>query len=252
MIYVFDVDGVLCESKTDIDNEMAMLLEELSQTNTIVFLTGGKFEQVSNQVMAHTNIKRPFYILPLSGADGWSMGEENIQLWNNNLSDDEKGRIFAGIIHVISNNTNKPFMSWGGITEDRGSQITLSLLGMNAPWNIKKYYDPDRKIRSELGLKLVNTIIGSSDFTFTIGGSTSIDITKKGVNKGNSLLNLQKVQGWETKDIVFVGDNLQPGGNDYPVLQAGFTSIHVKSPEDTKRYMKAWLTHEIKGESKIE
>ncbi len=131
---------------------------------------------------------------------------------------------------------------WGDVIDDRGSQITLSLLGNAAPWNIKKYYDADRKIRNELVWRLVNRIIDAKDFDFRIGGSTSIDITKKGLNKGNSLAHLASINGWDSGDIVFVGDNLQQGGNDFPVKQAGFFCIEVKTVDETKAHIKTWLT----------
>jgi hypothetical protein len=35
--------------------------------------------------------------------------------------------------------------------------------------------------------------------------------------------------------MIFVGDAIFPGGNDYPAKQAGVTSIKVRDPDETKR-----------------
>ena len=35
--------------------------------------------------------------------------------------------------------------------------------------------------------------------------------------------------------MIFVGDALFPGGNDYPAKEAGVESIQVRDPEETKR-----------------
>ncbi len=35
--------------------------------------------------------------------------------------------------------------------------------------------------------------------------------------------------------MIFIGDALFPGGNDYPAEKAGVVSIPVKNPDETKR-----------------
>ena len=35
--------------------------------------------------------------------------------------------------------------------------------------------------------------------------------------------------------MIFVGDALFPGGNDYPAKEAGAESIQVRDPEEAKR-----------------
>ncbi len=34
--------------------------------------------------------------------------------------------------------------------------------------------------------------------------------------------------------MIFIGDTLFPGGNDYPVLETGIETISIKDPEETK------------------
>jgi len=39
--------------------------------------------------------------------------------------------------------------------------------------------------------------------------------------------------------MIFVGDAIFPGGNDYPAKQAGAESIRVRDPHETKRVVEA-------------
>jgi hypothetical protein len=39
--------------------------------------------------------------------------------------------------------------------------------------------------------------------------------------------------------MIFIGDALFVGGNDYPAEQAGVVSIPVKNPDETKRVTEA-------------
>ena len=39
--------------------------------------------------------------------------------------------------------------------------------------------------------------------------------------------------------MIFIGDALFPGGNDYPAEQAGVVSIRVRDPNESKRVIEA-------------
>jgi hypothetical protein len=41
--------------------------------------------------------------------------------------------------------------------------------------------------------------------------------------------------------MIFVGDALFPGGNDYPAEEAGALSIQVKNPHETKRVIETMI-----------
>ena len=61
-------------------------------------------------------------------------------------------------------------------------------------------------------------------------GATSIDVTKPGIDKAYGIGKLRDVLGISLKEMIFVGDALFPGGNDYPAQQAGVISIPVQGP----------------------
>ena len=72
-------------------------------------------------------------------------------------------------------------------------------------------------------------------FSVNLGGTTSIDITKPGIDKAYGIRKLRDILGIAIEEMIFVGDAIFPGGNDYPAKQAGVVSIRVRDPEETKR-----------------
>jgi phosphomannomutase len=92
-------------------------------------------------------------------------------------------------------------------------------------------WDPDFTKR-----KKMKTILDASipEFSVRLGGSTSIDVTKPGIDKAYGIRKLRDILGIAIEEMIFVGDALFPGGNDYPAEQAGALSIRVKDPNETK------------------
>ena len=68
-----------------------------------------------------------------------------------------------------------------------------------------------------------------------LGGATSIYVTKHGIDKAYGIRKLRDVLGIAIKEMIFIGDAVFPGGNDYPAKEAGALSIEVKNPHETKR-----------------
>ena len=72
-----------------------------------------------------------------------------------------------------------------------------------------------------------------------LGGATSVDVTKHGIDKAYGIRKLRDVLGIPISEMIFVGDAIFPGGNDYPAKEAGTLSIEVKDPHETKRVIEA-------------
>ena len=68
-----------------------------------------------------------------------------------------------------------------------------------------------------------------------------MDIIKKGFNKAVGLKRFLNKAGLKKEDVIFVGDGLFPGGNDYSVKEAGFETIPVKTPEETEKLIREWI-----------
>ena len=100
----------------------------------------------------------------------------------------------------------------------------------------KEKWDSDfakrRKIKA-----ILDTLI--PHFSVRLGGATSIDVTKPGIDKAYGIGKLRDILGISLKEMIFIGDALFAGGNDYPVEQAGVISIPVRGPNETKRVIEA-------------
>ena len=110
------------------------------------------------------------------------------------------------------------------------------MLGQQAPGDAKAGWDPDFAKRKKIKATL-DTLI--PEFSVRMGGATSIDVTHHGIDKGYGIHKLRDVLRIEIHEMIFVGDAVFPGGNDYPAREAGALSIQVKDPHETKRVIEA-------------
>ena len=118
---------------------------------------------------------------------------------------------------------------WGQIIENRGSQITFSALGQEAPLEAKRAWDPDGTKKAALRDAVAPDV---PELEVRGGGSTSIDITTRGIDKAYGMGKLVEETGIAASEMLFVGDRLDPEGNDYPVKAAGYATRAVSGWEE--------------------
>lgn len=124
--------------------------------------------------------------------------------------------------------------TWGPVLENRGSQITFSALGQQAPIEAKRAWDPTGEKKTRLRDAVAPLL---PQLEVRSGGSTSVDITRKGVDKAYGMRKLAEVTGIGLGEMLFVGDRLDPAGNDYPVKALGVPCHAVTGWEDTAVYV---------------
>jgi phosphomannomutase len=238
-LIVFDLDGTLAESKASVDTEMAKLLDSLLVVVKVSVISGGAWEQFEKQVVAHlTQDERlkNLSLLPTCGTkfykyeSGWKL------LYSEDFTDSEKKKIIGALNQTIASTVGKAAKVWGELIDDRGSQITYSALGQKAPLDEKKKWDPDFSKRKKMKAVLDKLI---PEFSVRLGGATSIDVTQHGIDKAYGIRKLRDVLGIAIPEMIYVGDAVFPGGNDYPAKEAGALSIEVKDPHETKRVIEA-------------
>lgn len=234
-LIVFDLDGTLAESKTSIDTEMADLLNSLLGIVKVSVISGGAWPQFQAQVLAsirHDADLRNLFLLPTCGTKFYRFGTDWELLYSEDFTAAEKGRIIEALRQSTAATESKSGKVWGEIIEDRGSQITFSALGQEAPLDEKLKWDPDYSKRKKMKLVLDKLI---PEFAVNLGGATSIDVTKPGIDKAYGIRKLRDILHIPIKEMIYIGDALFPGGNDYPAKQAGVCSIQVRDPWQTKR-----------------
>ncbi|MGA8574190.1 MAG: HAD-IIB family hydrolase [Candidatus Cybelea sp.] len=238
-LIVFDLDGTLAPSKSALDDEMADLLSKLLGVIAVAIISGGDFPQFQKQVIDRlpkgTDLAN-LSILPTSGTKFFIYDGTWRALYAENLTDDDKQRIENALEHAVEQTGFQPKETWGERIEDRGSQITYSALGQEAPLEAKEKWDPDFAKRKAIQAILDKTL---PDFSVRLGGTTSIDVTRPGIDKAYGIRKLRDVLSIPIVEMLFIGDAIFPGGNDYAALEAGTETIAVRSPDDTKRVIQA-------------
>ncbi len=238
-LVVFDLDGTLAESKSPIDAEMAGLLDALLEIVKVSVISGGAWVQFEKQVLAHLSHderRKNLSLLPTCGTKFYQYDSDWKLLYSEDFTDTEKQKIIGSLKKAMESSDGKVERVWGDVIEDRGSQITFSALGQQAPLEEKKKWDPDFARRK--GMKaILDKLI--PEFSVRLGGATSIDITQHGIDKAYGIRKLRDVLGIPVPEMIFIGDAVFPGGNDYPAKEAGALSIEVQDPHETKRVIEA-------------
>jgi phosphomannomutase len=238
-LVVFDLDGTLAASKSSIDEEMARLLGSLLGLVKVAVISGGAWQQFQRQVLAHLaagDRLRNLSLLPTNGAQFFEYQSSWQRLYSEDFTAAEKRKIIQSLQRVTDAASSDVPRVWGDAIDDRGSQITYSALGQQAPPEEKLKWDPDFIKRKKIKQTL-DTLI--PEFSVRLGGTTSVDITKHGIDKGYGIRKLCEILHIAIGRMLFIGDTVFPGGNDYAAKEAGALSIEVKDPHETKRVIEA-------------
>ncbi len=242
-LIIFDLDGTLTPSKSPLELEIAELLVKLLLIKKVAVISGCHYAQFQTQFLSKFPTSSDSFtnllLLPVSGTQLYVWRGTWCEQYTEHLTPKEKEKIMTALNESLrSGGYVEPERTYGPIIEDRGSQITFSALGQRAPLVLKSAWDPKRTKREKVAEILRKKI---SEFDVRLGGATSIDITKRGVNKGYGVRKLEDFLKITADRILFVGDALFQGGNDYPARATGVDCIQVKGPEETKELIRGWL-----------
>ena len=236
-VIAFDLDDTLAITKSAISGRMSALLAELLERFQVCVITGGTFKQIDKQVIRQLDVDKHLltrlHLMPTCGTRYHRFDEESgdwVQQYAEDLSPGQKQRI----ISVLQDGARQLGL-WednpaGEIIEDRGSQITYSALGQQAAAEAKYAWDPDGTKKLALRAYAAERLDG---LEVRVGGTTSVDITSIGIDKAYGMRKLMDVLAIAERDILFVGDKLDVGGNDYPVKEMGIDCIAVEGWEET-------------------
>lgn len=251
-VIAFDLDGTLAPSKSPLPDRMSLLLDQLLESFQVCVMSGGKFEQFQHQLLdnlkAEPSKLTKLHLMPTCGtrylvydlaAADWK------EVYAENLSEPDKKRIIDALHKGIDRLGLREKKTWGDIIEDRGSQITFSALGQNIVQELgdegvrlKEEWDPDTSKKQKLRDYVAQLI---PDFEVRVGGGTSVDITKPGIDKAYGMSKLMDLLEIGKDEILFFGDRLIEGGNDYPVKAMGVDSLEVSRWQDTALGIEAIL-----------
>ncbi|MHC2998708.1 HAD-IIB family hydrolase [Microbacterium sp. HJ5] len=244
LLVAFDLDDTLAPSKSAIDPRIADLLVALAERVEVAIISGGQLAQFTAQVVdrlpdASADALSHLHLLPTCGTQYYRLTPDGVvTVYAHSLTDDQKSRALAAVEGEARRLGLWEAETWGDILEDRGSQITFSALGQRAPLAAKTAWDPTGEKKNTLRAAVAVLI---PDLEVRSGGSTSVDITHRGIDKAYGMRQLAEQTGISLDDMLFVGDRLDPDGNDYPVLAMGVTCHAVEGWEDTADFLDALI-----------
>lgn len=241
-LIAFDLDGTLAPSKSHFDPRMVTLFNRLLEHFEVCVISGGKYElfqrQFLTQITTEPRLLERLHLMPTSGTRYYRYEDgEWREKYAENFTDEQKQAIIAALAEGLEESGYAADRTYGDTIEDRDSQITLSILGQeivaelgDEGVRIKEAWDPDGSkklaIRDIVAPKI-------PEFNVRAAGATSIDVTMPGIDKAYGMDKLMEATGYSKADILFMGDKIVPGGNDYAVHEHGIDCISVRSWEDT-------------------
>ena len=244
----FDIDQTLNIAKTPIPDEIAELLISCLDHFKICPISGQKFDQfliqIVNRLVEHGVTPNQLENLHLFVAQGtqYYVYENKTENYDENnwklvydypLTDEEVAKIFKALEEAARETgywEEDKLEEGDQIIENRRSMVAFSALGQHAGTAQKYGWDGDTKKRQAIVAKAVEK---APEFQFEIGGTTSINAFKKGMNKEFGMGKLLEELKVAKEEVLYFGDMTQPGGNDYPVVKMGIDTITVRSHEDT-------------------
>ncbi|MBL3687728.1 HAD-IIB family hydrolase [Leucobacter zeae] len=247
-LVAFDLDDTLAQSKSPVAPRMLAVFARLLDATTVAVISGGNFEQFEAQLVARLDgfagvdeaaLER-LHLLPTCGtryerrANGaWTT------VYREHLSEPERDAALLALREEAERLGLWESEPWGEILEDRGSQVTFSALGQRAPVPVKQAWDPDGAKKNALRAAVQDRL---PLLEVRSGGSTSVDITRRGIDKAYGMRKLAEHTGIPLDDMLFVGDRLDPDGNDYPVKAMGVACRAVDGWEDTADFLEDLLS----------
>ena len=250
-LVVFDLDGTLAESKSVMDAEMSGLMARLLAAKKVAVIGGGKYDLFTQQLIrrlkAPTPLLHNLFLFPTTAtafyryAHGWK------KIYDLHLTKQERDSIKKAFEEAfVEVDYVHPKKTYGKVVEDRGTQVTFSALGQEIVARLgargvalkKKWKDENTEMKMRIAKAVQRRL---PKLEVRAAGYTSIDVTRKGIDKAYGIRQIEKHLHIPKRDMVFVGDALFPGGNDYAVRRTGVVCLPVEGPKETKRIIRSLL-----------
>lgn len=241
-LIAFDLDGTLAPSKSPLPELMAEHLSMLIEKLPVCVISGGHVTQFEKQLLSRLSPQVSLSNLHLMPTCGTRYLRYKEGKWETVYAHELAPAIKDAVIDTLKVEAVALGL-WekdpiGNIIEDRGSQITFSALGQLAPEDKKLAWDPSGSKRNALR----NAVAAHfPNLEVRAGGSTSVDVTMKGIDKAYGMRKLSEYTGIACEDMLFIGDRLDESGNDYPVISTGVKTRAVADYKETLDVVKDLL-----------
>ncbi len=236
-IFMFDIDGTLTPPRQPMTEEMAEMFKGFCERNRVILVTGSDMSKVVEQVPKEIrDLVEGIYT-----CSGNAYTVKDRVVYENEFEPPEE---LIVLLEDWKNYSHYPVKT-GRHLEYRDGMLNYSTVGRNCTQQQREDYEHwdaengERKILRERILHMFPSL------DCAIGGQISIDIYPRGLDKSQSY---HRVKGENPNHaIIFCGDRLMPGGNDYPFFKAMGENhlscrpldiaVPVSSWQDTKRFL---------------
>ena len=244
-LLLFDVDGTLVESGEKIDNEMAYLLNKLKNNNyELGIVGGGKIEKILQQLDDKVLFKHYFsecgcvYHINNNITEKLWLEEKYIKNIRNHSQYNNINILIKTTLKYLS---EVEYTLSGHFIDLRNGIIYISLIGMNATQEERKYYMEREKIRNyrieliNILKKKANELNCINDISIFLGGNVGIALYPNDYDKEQII---QHININNYKEIYFFGDKYLEDGNDYKLLNnKNIIGKNIDTIEDTKKFL---------------
>jgi HAD superfamily hydrolase (TIGR01484 family) len=252
-LIVFDLDGTLTPSKSNLEPDMSRALTALLAKKKVAVIGGGDYKQFQKQFLRLLHCPEKLlpnlFLFPTTATafyryqNGW----KNVYDIKIPKRDREKiMRAFRDVFREMK--YTPPQKTYGKVIEDRGSQVTFSALGQDVVARLGKrglaLKEKWRQEHTPLKLKMAR-LLAKKLPSFEVGPSafTSIDVTRHGIDKAYGVRQMEKYLHVPVRKMLFMGDGLFSGGNDAAAKKTGVDCIAVGGPKDTKKIISLILNN---------
>jgi len=236
---LFDLDNTLADSFTRITPDVADGLTRLLSRIPVAIMSGATLERMQKDVISALPPSAKLsnlYLFPDTASCCYTYQGQWKREYSHMFTTEEFGTVIGALNEGLEKTgIIKDAPQWGDRILARESQVTLAALGVDAPAEEKARWDPMRRKRNKLRRFLKRKLKG---FDVRVSGRTAMDITKKGIDKAHGVRWLAKELALETKEMLFIGDDLRKGGNDAVVIPTGVRTREVRNPKDAARIIK--------------
>lgn len=219
-VVAMDLDGTLTQHKQPMEPAVREALVALSKKYKLVMAGAGQVMRIFNQLER--------FPIDIIGNYGLQYGKYNAETGEIEL---QRDLTFPCDRKSVDERVTMLRQRYG-LTEFRGENVeyhpsgcvTFPCLGTKALQEDKLSYDPDRSKRRAIYKDVCDVF---SDYTVFVGGSSSFDMAPRPYDKRYALDLFCQENGLEHENVVYIGDDYGPGGNDESVYLSDFPYLTI-------------------------
>lgn len=224
-VVAMDLDGTLTQHKQPLTPENHAALEALSAKYQLVMVGAGQVMRIFNQLEQ--------FPIDVIGNYGLQYGKYNP---NTKQLDIQRDLVFPCDRESVDKRVTMLREKYG-FTQFRGDNtefhpsgcVTFPILGTKALQEDKLAFDPDRSKRRTIYKEVCEVF---NEYTVFVGGSSSFDMAPAPYNKFYALDLYCKELGLSHENVVYIGDDYGPGGNDESVYLSDFPYLTIDDYRD--------------------